>query len=236
MSALTVGEMLDMMVADLDEPGGSFYGGRLVLSRWLREAYSNLWAEVVARDEKGDWTGTKSSAIYTANAEAKALTTWSPLGPPSRIYALWTAAGAKIPFIEAQDLPDVRAEGAFTRVAFILGDDLFLDPAPASNELLTMVYSPPAVKLRSGETGDTSPSPPGAGLWPAYTPRFPSDHYEAIPAYAVVLAEMAEAKPSREHQARSDLLQRALFDTVAKRRQNQTLPGVRVANPHDYRG
>ncbi len=242
MSSLNMDEMLLAMERDLDEQGGAFYGGtnqpgRVAMSRWLREAYSTLWAAVVDRDEKGQWTGAKTTADYTGAAPSMPLTTWSALGEPLRIFSLWNAARTVIPFVDAQDIPDLRGAGDSTQVAYILGGDLYLDPPPASTVALTMIYSPPAVKLYSGAAGDTTPAPPGppGTLWTAYVPRFPPDHYDAIPAYAVVLAEMAEAKPSAEHRQRAAMLERALLDTIMKVRQNQTLPGVRVASRHDYR-
>jgi hypothetical protein len=241
MSALTIDEMLLSMERDLDEQGGAFYGGtnqsgRIALCRWLDEAYATLWASIVDSDVKGEWTGAKTTANYTANAPSMPLSTWSPNGEPLRIFSLWTAAKAVIPFVNAQDLPDLLSAGSTQQVAYMLGGDLYLEPPPTSTTALTMIYSPPSVQLHSGAVGDVLPALPGGVLWPAYVPRFPQNHYWAIPAYAVVLAEMAEAKPSAEHKQRAAMLERALLDTVSKVRQNQTLPGVRVSGGgHDYR-
>lgn len=241
MSTLNVDQLLLAMERDLDEQGGVYYGGtnqsgRIALCRWLDESYADLWSAVVAADVKGQWTGVKTTANYTGGAPSTVLTTWSSLGEPLRIFSLWNSSGLVIPFVDAQDLPERVRTGDSTQVAYILGGSLYLDPVPASNTALTMIYSPPTVQLHSGAVGDTTPAAPGAVLWTAYVPRFVPGHYYAISAAAVVAAEMSEKAPSAEHRQRAAMLFQSLLDTISKPRQNQTLPGVRVSGVgYDYR-
>jgi hypothetical protein len=247
MSVLTVEEMLLLLEADLDEQLSAFYGGtnqggRAATSRWLREAYSNLYGKVVDADKSGEWLGAQTTANYTGGATSMPLTTWSATGLPLRIYDL-RAGSERIPLVPILDWEDMALRlgsdylSATSYLATIYGGALRLSPVPTAALSLTLRYAPPATKLYYEPVAGAIPAPPGAGTWLAYVPPFIPDHYEAIPALAVVLALMAEKCPCGEQQQRAGWLERDLLSFVKRWSiQKQTQPSVRINSYHDYRG
>lgn len=246
MSTLNVEEMLLLMEGYIDEESSAYYGGsnqagRLTTSRWLREAYNNLWGKLVDADKHGEWVGEEVTANYTGGATSVAMTAWSTRGAPLRIYDVRSGSNrlSYVPLLDIDELSlNIVDSASYLWTRF--GNNLRLLPVPSAAVSLTLRFAPPPVKLYYETVGagpPVVPAPPGGGVWLAYTPSFVPGYYEAIPAYAAVLAKQCENNPEAPQTRHAAMLEADLLAFVRSHStQRQAQPGVRISNRHDYKG